>query len=153
MHFFFTNRFVPVEHLTWKHPSNLAMETLNLWMWPHSNTPTLLYRPGRAIAFDDKAHAVRFLGVSSKIVKAFRGIMYMELITEFLSKHFETMIFFRHLDGPQTRGPSHGCDPGKSLYSQELVALRGWDVNSCPGHENLTRPSGPCDCARGDLFC
>lgn len=134
------------------------MEVLNLWMHigrnVHPSQPQLMYIPGRTIIFDDFNKALIHVGITDWHPphghRHFRKPDGMALFNKILSKKYDSMVFRQHLD--ESNACDHHCCEKGSVLNQEMVALRGWNITLCPGHENLTWSNGPCDCIH-TKFC
>ena len=177
------NRFIPVEHTrAWASQENLhSMENANLWMYLRSkkaasyfpeydpNQTQARYRPGRVLAFADFTDALHFIGIEpgrdyEPPCKGWDGCKpeMMARLTAALAPSYESLIFYRHLDGLDMCCPG-GASGGAgkpwcaekfccaapqapSRFRREIVALRGQNAAACPGHENLTytTPAAAC---------
>ena len=133
------------------------MEHLNLWMHVGPRQPKqgydLKYIPGRTIVFDDFVHALLFVGSTSYKLPhgepGFRKADGMSLLSSKLDK-YDSIVFRQHLDSTKACD-GHCCGSGSQLH-QEMVALRGWDIDACPGHARLRMGTGDCDCLQ-TRFC
>jgi len=152
---------IPVWHIfkNVKHPHLTEMESINLWMWVNRKMPSknllpgLLYIPGRTIIFDDTKEVLLYLGITNvTIYDVPSKTRAMKMITKILSNKYDSMVFRQHLDSSVTRECNGHCCKNGSTLSQEIVSLRGWNISQCPGHENLSWSTGPCDCLH-TRFC
>jgi len=156
---------IPVWHIhnEVKAPNMAEMESINLWMWfdrkwhrSRKNPGALLYIPGRTIIFDDVKFALLHLGITNVTLNGPPSkVRAMKIITKILSKKYDSMVFRQHLDGyilSKTKECNGHCCKNGSKLSQEIVSLRGWNISQCPGHENLSWSTGPCDCLHTS-FC
>mmetsp|Transcript_66045 Transcript_66045/g.115568 ORF Transcript_66045/g.115568 Transcript_66045/m.115568 type:complete len:287 (-) Transcript_66045:60-920(-) len=154
--FWYTESYIPVRHF-WGPGISLVpdwtrLEEDNFWMTLATKRPeadTLMYRPGRTIAFPDLNQALKYIGYTKfqlpKGTENFTKAHAMILLRERLHRQFASMVFYQHLDdGNACDGRC--CSHEGSRYGREIVALRGWNRYECPGHENLTFFSHPCDC-------
>lgn len=133
------------------------MERMNLWMHvgprqPKRNLP-LKYIPGRTIVFDDFHKALLFVGYTSyKLPHGGAGFGKQDGMRLLSSKMdmYDSIVFRQHLDAG--RACDDHCCPSGSVLAQEIVALRGWNISSCPGHARLRMGTGDCDCLQ-TRFC
>jgi hypothetical protein len=165
-YFYYCDAFIPVWHTDDQPPVNDAMEELNLWVGVGSGVrpspDSLVYRPGRVIAFPDTTDALSYIGANYSMIEGrFQGSFDkaegMRLLTEALGGSFETILFYRHLDGgAQTRCVSATGEqtagrccpaPNRSTFARVMVGLHGWNRSRCPGHENLTYATHACPCS------
>mmetsp|Transcript_99393 Transcript_99393/g.190848 ORF Transcript_99393/g.190848 Transcript_99393/m.190848 type:complete len:287 (-) Transcript_99393:97-957(-) len=154
--FWYTESYIPVRHF-WGPGMSLVpdwtrLEEDNFWMTLATKRPeadTLMYRPGRTIAFPDLNQALKYVGYNKfqlpKGTANFTKAHAMRLLRERLHRQFASMVFYQHLDD-QSACYGRCCSDTGSKYGREIVALRGWNRYECPGHENLTFFSHPCDC-------
>ena len=166
---FFVNitETIPVAHTFITNPKLQKMETTNLWMFVGRNVKPrksqLLYIPGRTIIFDDTNKALLYLGMTNVTIynhclnninntAVITKAKAMTMITNILSKNYDSMVFRQHLDRWHTsKCNGHCCKKGTPL-KQEIVSLRGWNISQCPGHKSLSWSTGPCDCLH-TRFC
>lgn len=157
-----TESYIPVKHSYngSPYPGMTQMEENNLWMFildqslPPPGPETLMYRPGKTIAFADVKHALQYFDYQSfdaPILPARTKAEAMQFLTKRLRSQFQSLVFYQHLDHLASCG-GRCCEKG-SKYRREIVALRGWNRYNCPGHENVTYFSHPCDCKSHGLAC
>mmetsp|Transcript_113692 Transcript_113692/g.212994 ORF Transcript_113692/g.212994 Transcript_113692/m.212994 type:complete len:286 (+) Transcript_113692:64-921(+) len=153
--FWYTESYIPVRHF-WgpqiPREEYTELEEDNFWMTLATKRPeadTLMYRPGRTIAFPDLNQALKYVNYNKfqlpKGTANFTKAHAMRLLRERLHRQFASMVFYQHLDD-NNACDGRCCSHEGSRYGREIVALRGWNRYECPGHENLTFFSHPCDC-------
>ena len=150
------HRYVPKNEGT-----NYKLEVPHLWMhlpdWNQTvrEGESLFYTPGRTIAFPDLTDMLHSIGAlgrwhSPRGSKGFDKADAMRLISAHYAADFESLLFLHHFDRVRSCR-DHCCPKGRSRFNPELVALRGWKLNVCPGHANLSRYTHqnvrPCPCA------
>ena len=92
----------------------------------------------------------RALALPHRGSKGFDKADAMRLISAHYAADFESLLFLHHFDRVRSCR-DHCCPKGRSRFNPELVALRGWKLDVCPGHANLSRYTHqnvrPCPCA------
>mmetsp|Transcript_63132 Transcript_63132/g.109999 ORF Transcript_63132/g.109999 Transcript_63132/m.109999 type:complete len:286 (-) Transcript_63132:72-929(-) len=158
--FWYTESYIPVRHF-WgpqiPREEYTELEEDNFWMTLATKRPeadTLMYRPGRTIAFPDLNQALKYVGYNKfqlpQGTANFTKAHAMRLLRERLHRQFASMVFYQHLDD-NNACDGRCCSHEGSRYGREIVALRGWNRYECPGHENLTFFSHPCDCKNPEV--
>jgi hypothetical protein len=129
---------------------NTPLERINFWMHIGHNllsSSELLYIPGRTIVFDDFNKALLYIGIKNYSILKSNGFTKesgMRALNNVLGKQYESMVFRQHLDG--WRSCNHRCCVHGSELHQEMVALRKWNMFSCPSHPNLSWIRNSCNC-------